>query len=297
MKLIFFGAGFCSKFILESLEGFDEIICTHNLELTSQPFDDKLKIKRMTFSEFSKDHNSLFTGVTHLLNSIPPIKGRDIVFDLFKKTENANFKELEWLGYLSSTSVYGDHLGKWVDEYTKVNPKTIRGIIRKNVEDSYFKLFKERNIPIHIFRLPGIYGPGRSIIEKLINGKNLVIKKPNQFFSRIYVEDISSAIIKSMKNPTPGEIFNITDNNPCSSEEVTIYAAKLLKIKNLTFIDINSPKINKITKDFYSDNKRVSNKKIKKILGWTPKFENYKLGLEEILNIINGKNTANNPLS
>ena len=84
---------------------------------------------------------------------------------------------------------------------------------------------------------------------------------------------------------------------PCSSEEVTIYAAKLLKIKNLNFIDINSPKINKITKDFYRDNKRVSNKKIKKILGWTPKFENYKLGLKEILNIINGKNTANNPLS
>ena len=100
-----------------------------------------------------------------------------------------------------------------------------------------------------------------------------------------------------MKNPTPGEIFNVTDNNPCSSEEVTLYAAKLLKIKNLTFIDINSPKINSITKDFYRDNKRVSNKKIKKILGWTPKFENYKLGLKEILNIINGKNTANNPLS
>ena len=83
---------------------------------------------------------------------------------------------------MSSTSVYGDHLGKWVDEYTKVNPKTIRGIIRKNVEDSYFKLFRERNIPIHIFRLPGIYGPGRSIIEKLINGKNLVIKKTQSIF-------------------------------------------------------------------------------------------------------------------
>ena len=297
MKLIFFGAGFCSKFILESLEGFDEIICTHNLEITSQPFDKKLKIKRMTFLEFSKNHNSLFSGVTHVLNSIPPIKGRDILFDLLKKTENINFNKLNWLGYLSSTSVYGDHLGKWVDEYTKVNPKTSRGKIRKNVEDSYHKLFKERSIPIHIFRLPGIYGPGRSIIEKLINGKNLVIKKPNQFFSRIYVEDISSAIIKSMENPTPGEIFNITDNNPCSSEEVTIYAAKLLKIENLNFIDINSPKINKITKDFYRDNKRVSNKKIKKILGWTPKFENYKLGLKEILDKINGKDSANNSLS
>ena len=282
MKIIFFGAGYCSKFILKSLEGFDEIICTHNLELSSQPFDKRLRIKRMTFSEFLKNRNSLFSGVTHLLNSIPPIEKKDLVLDLLKKTENKYFNKLKWLGYLSSTSVYGDHLGKWVDEYTKVNPKTTRGKIRKKIEDSYYKLFKENKIPIHIFRLPGIYGPKRSAVEKLLNGNNLVIKKPNQFFSRIYVEDISSAIIKSMKNPTPGEIFNITDDNPCSSEEVTIYAAKLLKIKNLTFTDINSPKINKITKDFYRDNKRVSNKKIKKILGWTPKFENYKLGLDYI---------------
>ena len=297
MKLIFFGAGYCSKFILKSLEGFDEIICTHNLELSSQPFDKRLKIKRMTFSEFLKNHNSLFSGVTHLLNSIPPIMKKDLVLDLLKKTENKYFNKLKWVGYLSSTSVYGDHLGKWVDEYTKVNPKTIRGKIRKKIEDSYNKLFKENDIPVHIFRLPGIYGPGRSAVEKLLNGNKLVIKKPNQFFSRIYVGDISSAIIKSMENPTPGEIFNITDNNPCSSEEVTIYAAKLLKIENLTFVDMNSPKINKITKDFYRDNKRVSNKKIKKILGWTPKFENYKLGLKEILDNINGKGTSNNSLS
>ncbi len=297
MKLIFFGAGYCSKFILKSLEGFDEIICTHNLELSSQPFDKRLRIKRMTFAEFLKNRNFLFSGATHLLNSIPPIEKKDLVLDLLKKTENKYFNKLKWVGYLSSTSVYGDHLGKWVDEYTKVNPKTTRGKIRKKIEDFYSKLYRENNIPIHIFRLPGIYGPERSAVEKLLNGNNLVIKKPNQFFSRIHVEDISSAIIKSMGNPTPGEIFNITDNNPCSSEEVTMYAAKLLKIENLNFMDINSPKINKITKDFYRDNKRVSNKKIKKILGWTPKFENYKLGLKEILDNINGKDSANNSLS
>ena len=297
MKLILFGAGYCSKFILKSLKGFDEIICTHNLELSSQPFDKKLKIKRMTFSEFLENHNSFFSGVTHLLNSIPPIENKDLVLNLLKKTENKYLNQLKWMGYLSSTSVYGDHLGKWVDENTKVNPKTIRGKIRKKIEDSYYKLFRENNIPIHIFRLPGIYGPGRSAVEKLLNGYKLVIKKPNQFFSRIYVEDISSAVIKSMENPTPGEIFNVTDNQPCSSEEVTIYAAKLLKIENLSFTDVNSPKINKLTKDFYRDNKKVSNKKIKKILGWTPKFENYKLGLKKILDSINGKGTANNSLS
>ena len=297
MKLILFGAGYCSKFILKSLKGFDEIICTHNLELSLQPFDKKLKIKRMTFSEFLENHNSFFSGVTHLLNSIPPIENKDLVLNLLKKTENKYLNQLKWMGYLSSTSVYGDHFGKWVDENTKVNPKTIRGKIRKKIEDSYYKLFRENNIPIHIFRLPGIYGPGRSAVEKLLNGYKLVIKKPNQFFSRIYVEDISSAVIKSMENPTPGEIFNVTDNQPCSSEEVTIYAAKLLKIENLSFTDVNSPKINKLTKDFYRDNKKVSNKKIKKILGWTPKFENYKLGLKEILDNIHGKDTANNSFS
>ncbi len=296
MKLIFFGAGYCSKFIIENLKGFDEIICTHNLELSSQTFDERLKIKRVTFSEFLENHNFFFSGVTHLLNSIPPVAKKDLVFDLLKKTETKYFNKLEWLGYLSSTSVYGDHSGQWVDEYTKINPTTERGKIRKKIENSYYRLFRENNIPIHIFRLPGIYGPGRSVIEKLLNGKNLVIKKPNQFFSRIYVEDISSAIIKSIEKPTPGEIFNVTDDNPSSSEETMIYAAKLLKIDNLTFMDINSPKINKITKDFYRDNKRVSNKKIKKILGWTPKFESYKLGLKEILNKINGKNTSNNSL-
>ena len=232
-----------------------------------------------------------------MLNSIPPIEKKDIVFEMLKKKEIQYFNKLKWLGYLSSTSVYGDHLGKWVDESTKVNPKTMRGKIRKKVEDSYYNLFKEKNIPIHIFRLPGIYGPERSVIEKLINGKNLVIKKPNQFFSRIHVEDISTAVIKSIANPTPGEIFNVTDNYPCSSEETTMYAAKLLNIENLKIMDINSPKINKITKDFYRDNKRVSNKKIKKILGWTPKFESYKLGFKEIFNKINGKNTPNNSLS
>ena len=103
MKLIFFGAGFCSKFILERLEGFDEIICTHNLELTSQPFDEKLKIKRMTFSEFYKNHNSFFSGATHLLNSIPPIRKSDLVKDfdseknkhtIMTSIEKSNFESI-----------------------------------------------------------------------------------------------------------------------------------------------------------------------------------------------------------
>ena len=130
-------------------------------------------------------------------------------------------------------------------------------------------------------------------------GKDLTVNGDgNDSLDFTYIEDLVQGVILSITNKNSlGEIFNITDNQPCSSEEVTTYAAKLLKIENLSFIDVNSPKINKITRDFYMDNKKVSNKKIKKILGWTPKFENYKLGLKKILDSINGKGTANNSLS
>ena len=288
MKFIFFGAGYCSRFILPKLDSSSKIICTHNLEIKEQAFDKDLKIKRLTFSEFLKKKDNFFRGTTHILNSIPPLKNNDLIYDLLKNSKNKVFKDLKWFGYFSSTSVYGDHSGHWVDEETKIKPLTIRGINRKEVEDLYLKLFQKNKFPSHIFRLPGIYGPGRSAIDKLLNGKNLIIKKPNQFFSRIFVEDIATAILSSMNKPTPGQIYNITDNFPCSAEIVTKYAAKLLNVKELKFLDLNSTEVRQITREFYKDNKRVSNKKIKKILGWTPKFENYKLGLQDILKELNG---------
>ncbi len=236
-------------------------------------------------------------NTTHILNSIPPIKQEDLVYNLLKDVKQSSIQNLKWLGYLSSTSVYGNHFGKWVDEKTKAKPTTKRGKVRKNIEDSFLRLHNKYSFPVHIFRLPGIYGPGRSAIDKLNNGNKNVIIKPKQFFSRIFVEDIASAVILSMKRPTPGEIFNITDNFPCSSQIVTEFAANLLEVHDLEYINLNSTKINDMTRDFYKDNKRVSNKKIKKILGWTPKFENYKLGLEEIFKKVNGKNTSNNTIS
>ena len=286
-KFLILGCGFSGSFFAKKIR---QLSCT---ALTSSRSENNDPNSFVFNSEKGiVPDEKIFDGVTHILSCIPPDKnGKDPVIGSLKSRLES--LPLEWIGYLSTTGVYGNTGGSWVSETDQPNPLQIRSQKRLNCEKEWI----ESGLPVQIFRLPGIYGPGRSVIDKLINGKNLVIKKPNQFFSRIYVEDITSAIIKSMKNPTPGEIFNITDNNPCSSEEVTIYAAKLLKIKNLTFIDINSPKINKITKDFYRDNKRVSNKKIKKILGWTPKFENYKLGLKEILNNINAKDSANNSLS
>ncbi len=281
MKLIFFGAGYCSKFIMPKLNSGFEIICTHKENIKSEKFDNELNIHRLTLNDFEKNKEFYFSGATHIINSIPPENDQDLVYNLLKSL-NINLVSLKWFGYLSSTSVYGNHNGDWVDEDTEVKPLTKRGKKRRRVEEIFLNMYQRQNFPSHIFRLPGIYGPGRSAIDKLNNGKKLVIKKKSQFFSRVHVEDIAQAIILSMKNITPGEIFNVTDNFPSSSEEVTLFAAKILKIKKLEYINIDSDRIGSVIKDFYSDNKKVSNKKIKKILGWTPKFENYKLGLKDI---------------
>ena len=282
MKLIFFGAGYTSSYILPILDCDLEIICTHNTEVKPNELDKKLKIKRVKFSDFLKNKNEFLMNSTHILNSIPPINQEDLVYNLFKDANESTIQNLKWLGYLSSTSVYGNHFGNWVDEKTITKPTTKRGKIRKKVEDSFLRLYKKNSIPVHIFRLPGIYGPGRSALDKLQNGNKNVVVKAKQFFSRIFVEDIASALALSMERPTPGEIYNITDNLPCSSQLVTEFAANLLEVNDLEYISVNSPLINDMTRDFYKDNKKVSNKKIKKILGWTPKFENYKLGLEKI---------------
>ena len=297
MKLIFFGAGYSSDYILPRLDCSFEIICTHNTEIKEKRFDKNLKIKRVRFSDFLKNKNDFLMNSTHILNSIPPIKQEDLVYNLLKDVEESSIQNLKWFGYLSSTSVYGNHFGDWVDEKTITRPTTRRGKVRKNIEDSFLNLHKKKKFPVHIFRLPGIYGPGRSALDKLYNGNKNVIMKPKQFFSRIFVEDIASAVILSMQRSTPGEIFNITDNLPCSSQLVTEFAANLLEVNDLKYIDVNSSEINHVTRDFYKDNKKVSNKKIKKILDWTPKFENYKLGLEEIFKTLNGKNTSNNTIS
>ncbi len=283
MKLIFFGAGYCSKYILPSLDKKYEIICTHNLNIKAEKFDSELNIKRLTYSNFLKKKNLYFRGVTHIINSIPPVNNSDLVYNLIGTMSDGLIKKLKWFGYLSSTSVYGDHSGSWVNESAKMKAETNRGRNRINVENLFLKKFQKNKLPIHIFRLPGIYGPGRSSLDKLIKGDRSIIKKKNHYFSRIHVEDIASAIILSMKKITPGQIFNITDDYPCSADKVKEYAAKLLKINDLEYINLSSSSISDKAKDFYKDNKRVSNSKIKKILGWTPKFENYKLGLENII--------------
>ena len=280
IKIIFFGAGYCSKYIIPNLPSNSEILCTHKENLKEEYFDAKFDLKRLTLDEFlsNKDYSK---NVTHILNSIPPFEYGDIIIKKFFKRFDLN-KCLKWVGYFSATSVYGDHNGKWVNEESKTYPTSRRGRYRLNAENEYLSMFKSEDIPIHIFRLPGIYGPKRSVFERLNSQQPLRIIKKKHFFSRIHVEDLSDAIIKSLNKPTPGEIFNLTDDYPCESHTVIDYACKLLKTKPPPSINLDDKRIGEMTRSFYSDNKKVSNKKIKKILNWTPKYRNYKLGIDGI---------------
>jgi nucleoside-diphosphate-sugar epimerase len=283
LKFIFFGAGYCSNYIIPMLPKNYEIICTHNLKIKNNSDDHKYNIKRFCFNDFLKNKERLLKGTSFILNSIPPTEGGDIVINNLKNDIFKNKEKLKWFGYFSSTSVYGNYDGRWVDENSRLLPKTSRGILRKKTETSYLDLFKLFGLPIHIFRLPGIYGPDRSVFDKIQNGELTEIIKKDHFFSRVYVEDIGSAICKSMNKPTPGEVFNLCDDMPCQSFEIIRYAASLKKISKIKTLSYDDPKLNEKVRSFYFDNKRVRNLKIKKILDWTPKYGNYKLGLKRIL--------------
>ena len=284
MRLIFFGSGYCSTFIIPLIGNDLEVICTHKNKIKVQAFDKNLKIKRMPFDEFFDNSRELLNSSNIILNSIPPINGKDILAEKLRgivKKQNS----IKWYGYLSSTSVYGDHGGKWVTENTIPKPKTKRGIARLKAEKQNLSLFREYNLPVHIFRLPGIYGPGRSICEK-IKKNQFVIKKKDHYFSRVHAKDIACAIQASIHKPTPGEIFNLTDDLPERNDLVADYAAKLMHI-NLEKIDITDKRVSQKVLDFYKENKKVSNTKIKNILSWSPKFKNYKIGISEILRQFN----------
>ncbi len=219
-------------------------------------------------------------GVTHVLSSIPPDKnGKDPVLrTLLNKLQNL---PLEWVGYLSTTGVYGDTAGNWVSEIDQPNPFQKRSLNRLNCEKEWI----QSGLPVQIFRLPGIYGPGRSTFEAIKNEKIRVILKKNQVFSRIHVADITNAIIYLLQNKNSlkfHQIINIADDEPCSQIEVIQHCYDLLGLtmpKPIMFEDAKK-ELSPIARSFWMENRRVSNKLLCETLGYRLIYKNYKLGLK-----------------
>lgn len=217
-------------------------------------------------------------GVTHVLSSIAPTsKGDPILAALRDKIAAAT--TLEWVGYLSTTVVYGDHDGGWVDETTPITPSADRGKWRAQAEAQWQSI---AGLPLHIFRLAGIYGPGRGPFAKLMSGKARLIIKPGQVFSRIHVDDIAQVLAASIAQPNPGAVYNVCDDVPVPPQDVLSYAAELLGLAMPPEVPFEEAAMTPMALSFYSENKRVGNALIKDELGVKLRYPDYRTGLQAV---------------
>ena len=259
-----------------------------NLSVTSREESKEKKIDEISYNNyqfiddnFDKDLLNKLKQSDHILISIPPVDGEDLIIKNFKEIiKECNPK---WVTYLSATSVYGDHQGEWVDELSKTNPTSINGVNRLIAERLWLDFASKQNIPLQIFRLSGIYSDQSNTLVRLKSGKANVINKKNHFFSRIHVEDIANVLFKSLSNFKSSEIYNISDDKPSSSEEVILYGIKILNIKKPKSIEVKEIK-SEMLKNFYKESKKVSNKKMKSFFDYKLKFPTYVEGLNYIRN-------------
>ena len=236
-------------------EGFDAIVWDGQSPLSSQAFQ----------------------GITHSLITIPPDEEGEIVL----RHVDLETLPLKWVGYVSATSVYGDHQGAWVTEESSLNPTSLRGQQRRLAEMQWLeKRAQFPDFPIHIFRLSGIYGPGRSVMESIRAGTAKRIDKPGHVFSRIHIEDITAVLRASMANSHPRDIYNLADDEPASTADVIAYGCTLLGVEAPPLIPFEEADLSLAMREFYKDHKRVSNQKIKKTLGVKLKYPTYREGLK-----------------
>lgn len=227
------------------------------------------------------------TDLTELLGQIPnvlisagPGVDGDPVLNALGPQFTATAKQKRWVGYLSTTGVYGDHHGAWVDETTPLTPSTRRGQMRVEAEAGWQAI---PNLPLHIFRLAGIYGPGRGPFAKVRQGTARRIIKDNQVFSRIHVEDIAQALDLSLHAPNSGAIYNLCDDDPAPPQDVIAHAAKLLGVPIPPAIPFETADLSPMARSFYAESKRVRNDLAKSGLGWKPHYPDYQTGLAALL--------------
>ncbi|MCY3873403.1 MAG: SDR family oxidoreductase [Rhodobacteraceae bacterium] len=216
---------------------------------------------------------------THVLVSVPPGVEGDPVLQGERDQLLAHGKRLGWVGYLSTTGVYGDHGGGWVDESTPPSPSTERGRRRVQAEAAWAKT----GLPVHVFRLAGIYGPGRGPFRKVLDGRARRVIKAGQVFSRIHVSDIARILKASMERPEPGTIYNVCDDEPAPPEDVIACAARLLGVPVPEAIPFDLAELSPMARSFYAESKRVSNRKVKAELGVTLEFPDFRSGLAALL--------------
>ena len=283
INIFCFGFGQVAKNFIDKLilENYNITLSSTTRNETKKEIFNGIDYKSFQFNSEKYDKNILskLREADHILVSIPPKEGEDIVIKSFSKFLESS--KVKWITYLSATSVYGNHKGDWVNENSETKPTSPNGLARLKAENSWLALKISKNLPVQIFRLSGIYSNERNILVRLKLGTAKLINKKNHFFSRIHVEDIASILFKSLSKFKSGEIYNLADDRPSSSEEIMLHGAKILNIKNLKKIEVKEIE-SEMLKNFYKDSKKVSNKKMKNYFSYNFKFPTYVEGLNYI---------------
>ncbi len=277
-SLFCFGLGYTARALARSLQGKDWTIAGTSRDATGAAAE----FPTILFDGQGGIAGEALDRVTHILVSVPPDRSGDPVLRCCSGEFIARARQFAWLGYLSTTGVYGDHGGGWVDEDTAPAPLSERARARVAAEDGWLALHCDWAVPVHVFRLAGIYGPGRNQIEAVLNGTAKRIVKPNQVFSRIHVEDIAGVLEASIARPVPGRIYNVADDEPAPPEDVVAFAAELLGRPPPPKLAFEEADLSPMARSFYGESKRVSNRRIKQELGYRLRFPTYREGLKAL---------------
>ncbi len=279
--LLIFGCGYTCQFLGRSLvaEGWNVIGTTRSRENAKKLLS--AGIKPVLWDEEDKIKDTIVSGCS-VLNSIAPNFNGDVVLDRFDDLMFNGNGRLNWLGFLSTTGVYGNRFGDWVDEESFTDTATLKGKLRLKAEDSWKNFSLKYKIPLYVFRIGGIYGPERNVFDRIKSGNVKKVNKKDQYFNRIHVEDIVGAVSKALEHPEREGTYNLCDDLPSKGGDVFDEATRLLNIPLLKDIEFEDADLSEAAKAFYLESKKVSNKKLKEKLGYSLKFPTYKMGLKAI---------------
>lgn len=271
MRLFCIGHGFVARTLAEQLGARADATGT-----ARAPETDRIGPARLVAFASQAALDAARTA-THVLVSTPPGEEGCPAHARFAEILEDALK-LEWIGYLSTTGVYGDRRGGWAFEDDLATPRTARARRRVMAENAWLGM----RVAACVFRLPGIYGPGRSALDRAREGAARRIDAPDIVFNRAHVADIAAALGASMARPTPGTVFNVADNFPCPQEQVILEACRLLGVKPPKAKTIDQSDLSEMGREFYSESKRVSNARAKAVLGWRPRYPSYREGLAAV---------------
>ncbi|WP_460273055.1 SDR family oxidoreductase [Celeribacter sp. ULVN23_4] len=280
-RLFSFGHGYSAQALARRLlpKGWEVVGTTRNAE-KAREFD-KTGVTPVLLGK--DDLPPALGGATHLLISAGPDAEGDPFLRSFRDELIQAAPNLKWVGYLSTTGVYGDHVGGWVDEDTPLTPATKRGIARMKAEAAWQEIAQDLGLNLSIFRLAGIYGPGRGPFAKVRSGTARRIVKPGQVFSRIHVEDIAQVVEASINRPESSGIYNVCDDLAVPPQEVIGYAADLLGLPLPPEEDFETAEMTPMARSFYAESKKVRNDRMKQELGVKLIYPDYKSGLKALL--------------